>query len=127
MVSRVVNTQKTKWDVLWWGLAAGLLLAGIGAGFYLDQQSLLIRWLGILFCGIMSVFAFFRTGIGQTVWQFWLECVDEVRRVFWPTRKETLHTTLAVLGMVFVMGLLLWITDFFLLHIVAWLTQHLGG
>jgi preprotein translocase subunit SecE len=55
------------------------------------------------------------------IWQYWLESLQELRKVYWPTRQETVHTTLAVLAMVVVMGLLLWTADYFLLHAVAWL------
>lgn len=55
------------------------------------------------------------------LWQYWLEAVQEVRKVYWPTRQETVQTTLAVLAMVVAMGLLLWTADYFLLNAVAWL------
>ena len=53
--------------------------------------------------------------------------VQEVRHMVWPTRQETIQTTLAVLGMVVVMGVLLWTADFILLRTVAWLTGHWGA
>ena len=62
-----------------------------------------------------------KKGAIASIWQYWLESIQEVRKVFWPTRQETIHTTLAVLAMVVAMGLLLWTADYFLLHAVAWL------
>jgi preprotein translocase subunit SecE len=35
----------------------------------------------------------------------------EVKKVVWPTRKETIQTTAAVFAFVVVMALFLWITD----------------
>ena len=39
------------------------------------------------------------------------EAVAEVKKVVWPTRKETIQTTAAVFAFVVVMALFLWITD----------------
>ena len=47
----------------------------------------------------------------------------EVRKVVWPTRAETLQTTLAVLLMVLLVGIFLWLLDMFLL----WAIQILTG
>lgn len=54
-------------------------------------------------------------------WQYGVDSLQEVRKVYWPTREETVHTTLAVLAMVVVTGLLLWTVDYILLRAVAWL------
>ncbi len=50
------------------------------------------------------------------------EVRQEVSRMHWPTRQETVQTTIATLGMVLVMGLILWTADFILLRAVKWLT-----
>ena len=39
------------------------------------------------------------------------ESVAEVKKVVWPTRKETLQTTAAVFAFVVVMAVFLWISD----------------
>jgi preprotein translocase subunit SecE len=39
------------------------------------------------------------------------EAVVETRRVVWPTRQETVQTTLVVIGFVFVMSFILWGLD----------------
>ena len=50
----------------------------------------------------------------------------EVRRVVWPTRAETLQTTLAVLVVVLLVGIFLWLLDMLLLWAVQLLTGQ-GG
>ena len=50
----------------------------------------------------------------------------EVRKVVWPTRQETIQTTLVVLVMVLIIGILLWLVDMLLLAIVRALTGQ-GG
>jgi preprotein translocase subunit SecE len=47
---------------------------------------------------------------------------SELRKVVWPTRAETTQTTLIVIAMVVVMGLLLWLLDVLLLWLVRLLT-----
>jgi preprotein translocase subunit SecE len=62
------------------------------------------------------------TGLGRTVWSFVLESKQEVRKVVWPTRDETMRTTLLVFAMVFIVGLILWLLDMFLFWGVRVLT-----
>ena len=50
----------------------------------------------------------------------------EVRRVVWPSRTETLQTTLAVLVVVLLVGIFLWLLDMLLLWAVQLLTGQ-GG
>ncbi len=50
----------------------------------------------------------------------------EVRKVVWPSRQETLQTTLIVMVMVLVLGLILWLFDMMLTGILRFLTGH-GG
>jgi len=66
------------------------------------------------------------TELGRTVWNFALESRQEVRKVVWPTREETMRTTLLVFAMVFIVGLILWLLDMFLFWGVRFLTGQ-GG
>jgi preprotein translocase subunit SecE len=66
------------------------------------------------------------TDLGRTVWSFVLESKQEVRKVVWPTREETMRTTLLVFAMVFIVGLILWLLDMFLFWGVRILTGQ-GG
>jgi preprotein translocase subunit SecE len=46
----------------------------------------------------------------------------EMRKVVWPTREETMQTTLVVAGMVIILALLLWGMDSLLVWLIGWLT-----
>jgi len=48
---------------------------------------------------------------GQQFVAFAREAVGEVKKVVWPTRKETMQTTAAVFAFVVVMALFLWVSD----------------
>ncbi len=50
------------------------------------------------------------------------DSIREARKVVWPTRAETMQTTLVVLGMVMLMGVMLWMVDWFLGFILRRLT-----
>ena len=48
---------------------------------------------------------------GQQFVAFARESVGEVKKVVWPTRKETMQTTAAVFAFVVVMAVFLWVSD----------------
>jgi preprotein translocase subunit SecE len=50
----------------------------------------------------------------------------EVRKVVWPSRQETLQTTLIVVVMVLIVGIILWLFDMVLMAILRALTGQ-GG
>jgi len=92
--------------------------------YYLASQPLVVRvGLGLL-CFLGAGFVAFRTGLGKKAWHTWQEAWQETLRIVWPTKQETIQTTLAVFVMVLVMGLFLWSTDALLLKLIAWLTAH---
>lgn len=126
MVSNV-DLEKTKIDRLLWALVFVLLIGAIAGNYYFAAQSLLLRVVGVIVLFAVAIAIAFNTSKGRYIWEQWLEALQEVRKMHWPTRKETMQTTLAVLAMVVAMGLLLWTADFLLLRAVAWLTGNLGA
>jgi preprotein translocase subunit SecE len=126
-MNSTVETQKYRFDRVWWGLVLVLIAAGVAGNYYFSNQSVLIKAVGLIILTAGIVFIAFQTEKGKAFWNLWKESVQEVRRMVWPTRQETIQTTLAVLGMVVVMGILLWTADFILLRSVAWLTGHWGA
>jgi preprotein translocase SecE subunit len=49
--------------------------------------------------------------MGKQFLGFLVEARTEVRKVVWPTRQETVQSTLVVVALVFLVGLLLWTLD----------------
>jgi preprotein translocase subunit SecE len=106
--------------------AALLLIGGIYAFYYFAAYSVLLRVLGLLvISGVAAVIAL-QTDPGRRLWQFALDARMEVRKVVWPTRQETLQTTLIVIVMVLIVGVVLWIFDLVLMGILRFLTGQ-GG
>jgi len=112
-------------DVVKHGLSLILVVAGV-AGFYYFSDvagfTLLYRVLALVAIMLIALGIIFTTNAGKNVWAFALEARQEVRKVVWPTREETVRTTLLVFGMVFIVGLLLWLLDWGLLEIIKSLT-----
>ncbi|MBF0399602.1 MAG: preprotein translocase subunit SecE [Magnetococcales bacterium] len=50
--------------------------------------------------------------------QYLVDVRTEARKVVWPTRKDTVQTTVVVFGMVVVVSLFLWVVDALLAQVV---------
>jgi preprotein translocase subunit SecE len=111
MASTQVETVSTGADKAKVGAAIALVIVAL-AGFYLlGRQGQLAQW-GALIVGLVAAVAVFLTSEpGKEFVGFGRDAVKEVKKVVWPTRKETIQVTLYVFGFVVVMALFLWLTD----------------
>jgi len=101
-----------------------LVVAGSIAAFYVyEEQSLLYRVLGLIGALIVAAAIALMTETGRNTRAFLRGSVIEVRKVVWPTRKETTQTTLLVVVVVILVGLFLWLLDMFLTWAVQLLTH----
>ena len=101
-------------DVLKWTAAIVLLGAGI-TGFYLyPEESQLLRVVLLLAVVALSVAIGYQTEKGRLAWSFLRDARTEVRKVVWPTRRETGQTTLIVIVVVALVAVILWAFDAFL-------------
>ena len=107
--------------------AAVLLLAGgIFAFYYFAEYSVLLRVIGLLAVSGAAAAVALQTAPGRQLWQFGADVRMEVRKVVWPTRQETIQTTLIVMLMVLIVGIVLWLFDTILVAILKFLTGQ-GG
>ncbi|MFM8443128.1 MAG: preprotein translocase subunit SecE [Methylococcus sp.] len=88
-----------------------VLIGGIAAFYHYGHLGLLYRVLGVLFSIFVSVGLLLTTAMGKEFLGFLVEARTEVRKVVWPTRQETVQSTLVVVALVFLVGLLLWTLD----------------
>ena len=93
-------------------IAALLLVIAAVAGFYLlSQYGVAVQW-GVLVVGVLAAAATFLVSeSGKQLLAFGKDSWREVKKVVWPTRKETLQMTAYVFAFVVVMALFLWLTD----------------
>ena len=98
-------------DNIKFGLALLLVAAGV-VGFYgLADQPMILRVLSVLAGLGAGISVAWFTAPGQRFFDFGKEAITETKKVVWPSRKETLQTTGIVFAFVFVMALMLWLTD----------------
>ena len=110
-------------DTVKLALSAALLVAGIAAFYMYEQQSLLVSVSVLLVAVGLAIAVFMATERGRLLWKFIQGSRVEIRKVIWPTRQETMQTTLTVFVFALIMALFFWGLDFFLL----WITRLLTG
>ena len=104
-------------------LAAAVLVGGIAVYYVFEDESLLLRVAGVIVALVIGALIAFQTTQGREIWQFIQGSRSEMRKVVWPTRQETLQTTLTVMVFTLIMGVFFWVLDFFLL----WGTRLVTG
>lgn len=121
MATSQVETVSTGADKAKLAVAVGLVIAAI-AGFYaLSKQGALVQW-GVLLLGIAAaVVVFLVSESWRQLVGFSKDSVKEVKKVVWPTRKESVQMTLYVFAFAVVMALFLWLTD----QTLAWVLYDL--
>jgi preprotein translocase subunit SecE len=107
-------------------LAAGLLAAAIAFYYVFTDVSVLIRTLAILVAALVAGFVALQSFRGQAFWKFVQGARIELRKVVWPTREETIQTTIAVLIFATIMGVFFAGLDWALLKVTSALTGQ-GG
>ena len=91
-----------------------VLLAGVVGFYYFEEESQLLRVLGMLTVAVIAFLIAATSDVGRRSLGFVKEARVEVRKVVWPTRQETVQTTIAVLFMVILVAIMLWLFDMFL-------------
>jgi preprotein translocase subunit SecE len=118
-----VETPDTRLDWLKWAASLALVASGLVAFYYFEGHSLLLRVVGLLVVLGVAGAILLKTGVGRSAADFVGEARVEVRKVVWPTRKETVQTTSLIIAMVTLFAVLLWLLDMML----AWGVRALIG
>lgn len=109
--------NKIKW------LIVAVLLGVATVGFqYYASLHLGVRLSGLLGLVVGALGIAYTTTQGQAALEFVKNAKAEARKVVWPTRQETMQSTLAVVVMVLVASLFLWLLDSLLLYVMSWVT-----
>jgi preprotein translocase subunit SecE len=107
-------------------LAALVLVGGIVAYYAYVEQSVLLAVVAVLVAVVLSVVLVLQTEMGRELWRFIQGSRVELRKVIWPTRQETLQTTMMVLVFALILGIFFWLLDMGLLSMTRFLTGQ-GG
>ena len=118
-----VETKASPLDTVKLIVALLIVIGAVAGYYYFADESQLFRVLGLLAAVGVAVAVAFQTDKGRGIWGFLHDSQIEVRKVVWPTKQETVQTTLIVIVMVFLVGLFLWLLDMFL----SWVVQLVTG
>jgi preprotein translocase subunit SecE len=118
-----VEEQPTIVDTAKLALAIVVVLAGLVGYYYFADASVLLRALAVLLAVALGAVVAFTSLQGRMLWKFIQGARVELNKVVWPTREETLQTTLIVLFVALIGGVFFWLLDLFLL----WLTTRVTG
>lgn len=122
MNDRVKNTEH-KLDSLKWIIVAALVVAGVYGNSYFAAESVLYRVIGLLVLAALAGWVATLTSKGSAFVTLCMEARSEIRKVVWPTRAETTHTTMIVVVVVIIVAIILWGLDSFL----SWLISLIIG
>ena len=106
-------------DSLKWLVVAALVAVAVVGNSYFANESLLYRVLGIVALAAAAGFVALQTAKGASFWSLVKGSRTEIRKVVWPTRQETVQTTMIVVAFVLVVALILWGLDSFLGWLVS--------
>ena len=122
MVAKTEVVVSNKLDTFKLLLAVAMLILGIVGFYYYEAESQLYRVLGVVFAAGVSIAIISTTLIGQNLISFGREARMEVRKVVWPTRQETVQTTIMVVIAVIIIGIFLWLIDMLLAQAITMIT-----
>ncbi len=88
-----------------------LVAAGVYGNSYFREESVLYRAIALVALAVLCGFIAFHTAKGQAAWNLLNEARTELRRVHFPTRRETGITTAVVIGVMIVVAVVLFIFD----------------
>jgi len=122
-VNSKVTSEGKNLDALKWLVVVVLVAVGVVGNSVFSGESLLYRVLALLALALIAGFVAFQTTKGRAFFQLFKEARNEIRKVVWPTRQETLQTTAVVVVAVLIVGLLLWGLD----SLLGWLVSGAIG
>ena len=113
------TTSQGYFDYFKWVIAVLIVAAIVAGNAYFSTTSLPIRVTFMIVFGLIALFVALTTVKGKITWKFFQEARTELRKVVWPTRQETLQTTLMIAVIVSIMSLVLWGVDSFFAYFVS--------
>ncbi len=114
-----VEPTASRFDSVKWIIVFALVAVAVVGNSYYADQSLLYRVLGILVLAAVAGLVALQTAKGEAFWTLVKGSRTEIRKVVWPTRQETVQTTMIVVAVVVVVALFLWGLDSFLGWLVS--------
>ena len=121
-MSANVEQSNNGLDLVKWVIVFGLLAGAVIANNMFEQESVLIRAIGVVAAVIVAGLFASTTTKGKTFIGFAKESNKEVRKVIWPTRQEATQTTLIIFVATALIAVLLYFLDMGLRWLVGLIT-----
>ncbi|WP_199610651.1 preprotein translocase subunit SecE [Flocculibacter collagenilyticus] len=122
-MSANVESQSGAMNSIKWVLVFTILAGAVVGNYMLDDMSVLVRAIAVVLAIVVAGLIAGQTEKGRQFLAFSKEARIEVRKVVWPTRQETMHTTFIIMIATAIMALLLWGLDSILFKVVGYLTS----
>ena len=118
--------QSQRFNAIKWIIVFFIVIGGIVANTHFNNTAWAIRVAIGIVLTVLALLVALQTTAGQLFWSFAKGARVELRKVVWPTRPETIQTTLIVVAMVVFTALVLWGLDALFFKLVGWLTGQRG-
>lgn len=111
MATPQVETVSSSADKAKLAAAVGLAIAALAAFYLLKKQGQIVQWAALVLGFAFAAAVFLTSESGKALLAFGRDAWREVKKVVWPSRKESLQMTAYVFVFVLVMAVFLWLTD----------------
>ncbi|CAL4318230.1 preprotein translocase subunit SecE [Buchnera aphidicola] len=115
------NTKKIK--ILQWSCIFIILFISIIYNILFSDVIFIFHILCNLCLICSAFFVFLYTETGKKMLFLITESKNEIKKIIWPNKKETLYTTFIVSIVTVVMSLVIWGIDNILFHLVSFITN----
>jgi preprotein translocase subunit SecE len=122
-MSEKVKATESKGDTIKWAVVLVLIVAGVYGNSYFSEISWVYRLIALVVAAAVACWIAAHTEKGRAFVELGVEAKTEIRKVVWPTREETTHTTIIVVVAVLVLALVLYALD----SSLSWLLKTLLG
>jgi preprotein translocase subunit SecE len=109
------TVDRIKWVIC----SVGLVGAGYANSYYGADIPMLYRFIALVAVGLLALFIVSTTQQGAGFLQLAKEARQEMRKVVWPKKHETMVTTGFVVLVVFIFSLILWAVDYSLRFVIS--------
>lgn len=124
MSSHTEDKSGSPLDTILLLLATGLVGGAIVAFYYFQADyNALVRTGGVVLAVVAALAMIYQTQLGKAAWATMQGSRIEMRKVVWPTRQESVQTTLLIAVVVLIMALALWGLD----NVLLWAVKGLTG
>ena len=111
MTEKNIETKSNKSYLM---LSIGVLITGMILFYYYSDVRLFYRVVGMISVIIFSAFIAYQSDFVKLFYSYVTDSKVELKKVTWPTKQETTQTTLGVIFIVIIVGILLWLFDMLL-------------